>query len=150
MAGIDFDRQAFVPAAERAPRPISRLLAPLILVIALAALGLVGFKLLSEYSRNAPSIDSRGLEQIQQQLAGMEKRIDQLEKRRKVSSSEPSNISSKPASPESTGTPSSKRSTYRISSTSVLHSESKSNQPPGALRQTSTCRRDSSASEDSA
>ncbi len=150
MAGIDFDRQAFVPAVERAPRPTSRLLAPLILVIAVAALGLAGFKLLSEYSRSTPSIDSQGLEQIQHQLAGMEKRIDQLEKRRKVSSSEPANISSKPESHDSTGTPPSKRSTYTISSAIALQAQTTPNRHSDPIMHPSTSRLSSSSAEDSA
>jgi hypothetical protein len=150
MAGIDFDRQAFVPAAERAPRPTSRVLAPLILVIAVAALGVVGFKLLSEYSRSAPGSDSQGLEQIQQQLAGMEKRIDQLEKRRKVSSPEPANISSKPESHDSTVAPPLKRPTYRISSAIAPQAEAMPNRPPDPIVQPSTSRLGSSSAEDSA
>jgi|SRR5713226_1896749 len=150
MAGIDFDRQAFVPASERAPRPTSRLLAPLILVIAVAALGLVGFKLFSEYSRSAPSVESRGLEEIQQQLAGVEKRIDQLEKRRRVSSSEPANISSKPESHDSTGIPPSKQSTYKISSAIALQAEAIPNRPPDPIVHPSSSRLDSSSTEDSA
>lgn len=150
MAGIDFDRQAFVPAAERAPRPTSRLLAPFILVIAVAALGLIGFKLLSEYSRSGVSVDSQGLEQIQQQLAGLQKRIDQLEKRRKVSSSDLANVSSKPESHDSTGTPPSKRSAYRISSAIPLQAEAMAHLPTDPVVHASTFRPGSSSAEDSA
>lgn len=152
MAGIDFDRQAFVPAAERAPQPTSRVLAPLILVIAVAALGLVGFKLFSEYSRSATGSDPQGLEQIQQQLAGMEKRIDQLEKRRKLSSSEPAGISSssKPESHEPAGTPPSKRSVYKISPAIPPQAEAIPNRPPDPVVHPSTSRPSSSSAEDSA
>lgn len=118
MAGIDFDRQAFVSAPERAPRPAPRLLGPLVLVVAIAALGLLAFKLFNDYSRIAPGINSQSLEQIQQQLAGMERRIDQLEKHRRVSISEPVNNSSspKPESHDSTDPLPPKHPHYRISS----------------------------------
>lgn len=118
MAGIDFDRQAFVSAPGSAPRPAPRLLGPLVFVVAIAVLGLLAFKLFNDYSRITPGINSQSLEQIQQQLAGIEKRIDQLEKHRRVPISEPVNNSSspKPESHDSTDPLPPKQPHYRISS----------------------------------
>ena len=118
MAGIDFDRQVFEPAADKMPPQIARILGLLVLVIAVAALGFTGYKL-SEYYRSGVSADSpQGLEQVQQQLADMGKRIDQLEKHRKV-------VVPELATPLKTASPAvepplPKRSAYKISSASVL------------------------------
>lgn len=100
MAGIDFDRKAFVPAAEPAPRPQARVLGSLLLVIALAALAFLGHKLLADSRQSAAApTDSQTLDVLQQQLTKMEKRLEQLERRRKVSLQEsdapPSNSSAK-------------------------------------------------------
>jgi hypothetical protein len=100
MAGIDFDRKAFVPAAEPAPRPQARVLGSLLLVIGLAALAFLGYRLLSDSRQSAAAAtNSQSLDALQQQLTKMEKRLEQLERRRKVSSQEsdapPSNSSAK-------------------------------------------------------
>jgi len=89
MAGVDFDRQAFVPALERAPRPPARMLGLLLFLCVLAALVFLGYKLLSDSRQSAPAVvDSQSLETVQQQLAKIEKRLDQLERRRKSSTTE--------------------------------------------------------------
>jgi hypothetical protein len=89
MAGVDFDRKAFVHAAEPAPRPQARVLASLLLVIALAALAFLAYKLLADSRQSAAAAsDPQSLDAIQQQLTRIEKRLDQLERRRKVSAQE--------------------------------------------------------------
>lgn len=89
MAGVDFDRKAFVPAVERAPRPPARMLGFLLLLCALAALAFVGYKVLSDSRPSAPAtMDSQTLQTLQQHLTKIEKRLDQLERRRKSSASE--------------------------------------------------------------
>jgi uncharacterized membrane protein YdfJ with MMPL/SSD domain len=63
------------------------------------------------------------LEQIQQQLTGMEKRIDQLEQRRRVVLADPASVPSNPSKPTSDGTAksqSARPSGYKISAASVL------------------------------
>lgn len=115
MAGIDFDRQAFVPPAEPAPRGPFRLLAPLVLVIVAGALGLAGFKLYSDYSRSAPAGDAQNLQQIQQQLASMEKRLDQLERHRRPAGTEPAAVPSKAESHSDAPALQVKRFAYKIS-----------------------------------
>src|SRR5713226_3138402 len=89
MAGVDFDRKAFVPAPETAPRAQARMLGPLLLVIALAALAFLGYKLLADSRQSAAAAsDSQSLDAVQQQLTRIEKRLDQLERRRKSSAPE--------------------------------------------------------------
>ena len=85
MAGIDFDRQAFVPTTEKASRVPPNILGPIILIVAIVVAGLLGYKLLSGSSaRSAQNADSEGLAQIQQQLGEIQKRLDVLEKHRKI------------------------------------------------------------------
>lgn len=89
MTGVDFDRKAFVPAPEPAPRPQGRVLGSLLLVMALAALAFLGYKLLADSRPSAAAAsDSQSLDAIQQQLTRIERRLDQLEHRRKVSAQE--------------------------------------------------------------
>jgi uncharacterized coiled-coil protein SlyX len=86
MAGVDFDRKAFVPAAEPAPRPQAGAIGSLLLVLALAALAFFGYKLLADSRQSAAAAsDSQNLDAVQQQLTRIEKRLDQLERRRKSS-----------------------------------------------------------------
>src|SRR5260370_33298315 len=89
MAGVDFDRKAFVPAPETAPRAQARMLGPLLLVIALAALAFLGYKLLADSRQSsAAASDSQSLDAVQQQLTKIEQRLDQLERRPTTSAPE--------------------------------------------------------------
>jgi len=136
MAGVDFDRQAFIPAAQPPARPAPRLLVPLILMIGVATLGFIGYKLFSQYSQNSPTANSQGLQQIQEQLAGMEKRLDQLEKHRKVPVAEtPANAAPAIQSQHASGNPSPKRQVYRITSGSALDPQPKKSRPPEPIIQ---------------
>src|SRR5208282_3114989 len=86
MAGIDFDRQVFAPAPESgAPLQTSRLVGALFVIMAVLVAGYAGFRLVSKYVPGEPSAEAAppALQQIQQQLADMEVRLDLLEKHRK-------------------------------------------------------------------
>ena len=137
MAGVDFDRQAFIPAAPPAPRPAPRAILPLVMMIGVATLAFIGYKLFSQYSQSSPSTNPQGLEQIQAQLAGMEKRLDQLEKHRKVSVAEAPQAILAPASQaqHSSGNNSPKRQTYKITSGSALDPQPKPSLPPVPVAQ---------------
>jgi hypothetical protein len=139
MAGVDFDRQAFIPAAQPAQRPAPRLVVPLVLMLAVAALGFVGYKLFSQYSQGTLAANPQGLEQIQEQLAGMEKRLDQLEKHRKVSVAEtPASTAPPVQSQHTSGNPSPKRPAYKITSGSALDPQPKPSSPPQPMVQSPT------------
>jgi hypothetical protein len=103
MAGIDFDRQAFVTPADKAPRVSPHILGPVILLVAIAAAGLIGYKLIHGSStRSSQATDSETVAQMQQQIDELQKRLETLEKHRKISSAEPvkealEKISSAPA-----------------------------------------------------
>ena len=89
MPGIDFDRKAFVPTPEPTQRPPSRALGALLLVIAAVALAFLGYKLVADSRQSAAAAsDSQSVDAIQQQLTKIEKRLDQLERRRKSSAQE--------------------------------------------------------------
>jgi Tfp pilus assembly protein PilV len=122
MPGIDFDRQAFAPAADQTPQNLSRILIFVGLVVVVGLIGLIGYKLYSGFAVGAASADSQGIEQMQQQLTDMKARIDQLEKRRKVAVSEPVASPKIPASPiVEPAVP--KRTGYKVSSASVLQAQ---------------------------
>jgi hypothetical protein len=90
MAGIDFDRQVFVTPTDKAPRVSPHILGPVILLIAIAAAGLIGYKLISGSSaRSSQQADSDSVAQMQQQIDELQKRLDMLEKHRKIASAEP-------------------------------------------------------------
>ena len=123
MPGIDFDRQVFVPAAaDQAPRPLSRILIPLVLVVVIGLIGLIGYKLYLGFSGGVASANSQGIEQMQQQLTDMETRLDQLEKHRKAAVSQPVASAKIPASPIAEP-PAPKRTAYKVSAASVLQAQ---------------------------
>jgi Tfp pilus assembly protein PilV len=120
MAGIDFDRQAFVAKADQNPQQqLNWILGVVVLVIAVGALGFVGYKLISEYSGTPASADTQGIEQLQQQLADMGKRIDQLEKHRKMVGPAES-AAPKPLAAPAVEPAAAKHGGYKISAASVL------------------------------
>lgn len=89
MPGVDFDRKAFLPTTEGAPRSQNRALGAVIFLVALLAAGILGYKVLSEFKQGtAAASDSQNLEAIQQQVAKLERRLEQLERRHKASTQE--------------------------------------------------------------
>jgi hypothetical protein len=90
MAGIDFDRQAFVTPTDKAPRVSPHVLGPVILLIVIAAAGLIGYKLVYGSSvRSSQTTDSESVAQMQQHIDELQKRLDTLEKHRKIAPTEP-------------------------------------------------------------
>ena len=132
MAGIDFDRQVFVPPAEQAAKQPSRIMGVVILAVAIAGIGFVGYKLLSDTSLNGTSAEANSLQQIQQQLADMKERVDQLEKRHKPAVPESAAVTPK-TSPATSGTTTRTKPAYQISAASSLSPQRNPNpitQPP--------------------
>jgi hypothetical protein len=132
MAGIDFDRQVFVPPAEQAVKQPSRIMGVVILAIAIAGIGFVGYKLLSDTSLNGISAEANSLQQIQQQLADMKERVDQLEKRHRSAAPE-SAVATPKSSPATSGATTHSRPAYQISAASSLSPQRNPNpatQPP--------------------
>jgi hypothetical protein len=136
MAGIDFDRQVFVPPVDQAPtKQPSRIIGVLILAIAISGIGFVAYKLMSDPSLNGTSAEANSLQQIQQQLADMNQRLDQLEKRRKIAAPEPAVTTPKTSPAASSAIPRSTRPAYQISAASSLSPQRNPDpiaQPPSA------------------
>jgi cell division septum initiation protein DivIVA len=79
MAGIDFE----------APRVSPHILGPVILLIAIAAAGLIGYELISGSSaRSSQQGDSETVAEMQQRIDELQKRLDTLEKHRKIAPAE--------------------------------------------------------------
>src|SRR5882724_9732264 len=84
MAGIEFDRQIFTPAAEAQRAQAPKAMGVILLVLALGLAGLVGYKVFTQASQsNAIASANAQVEQLQQQLAESQKRIEDLEKHRR-------------------------------------------------------------------
>jgi hypothetical protein len=88
MAGIDFDRQVFVAPTEQPVPQQPRALGLVILAIAVIGIAFIGYKLLSYAGEGGASAESNSLQQMQQQLADMKERMDQMEKRHKSAAPE--------------------------------------------------------------
>jgi hypothetical protein len=85
MSGIDFNREVFVARQNQASGGAApRALGSFILVISIAALGFVGYRLFMDYSRDQLAPAPQGVQELQQQVTELQRRIDQLEKQRKV------------------------------------------------------------------
>ena len=99
MAGIEFDRQAFIPAEGKSPRVTSNIIGAVILVAAIAVAGFIAYKLIPSLSATAApqTADAASVAQLQQQLGEMQQRIDTLEKRRKGGSVESTKAPEPPA-----------------------------------------------------
>lgn len=81
-AGIEYDREAFIPAAEHMSdgNPSMRgILVLLASIAAIAALAFLGYKIVTQSDANGSVADSRVLGQLDQRLSGIEQRLEQLE-----------------------------------------------------------------------
>jgi hypothetical protein len=125
MAGIDFDRQVFVPPTEPSRRFALQALGPALFVLAIGAVSLVGYKIYSEKVRVAvagpttPEVDL-----LRQQLADMQKRLDQVEKHRRPIQDDPLSASKVKPLAEPKSAPLS-RIVYQVTSASKLPAVSK-------------------------
>jgi hypothetical protein len=120
MAGIDFDRQVFVAPTEQPAPQQPRALGLIILAIAVIGIAFIGYKLLSYAGESGASAESNSLQQIQQELADMKERMDQMEKRHKTAAPEsvlpPSRMEESLPSASSRAKPA-----YQISAASALN-----------------------------
>ena len=134
MPGIDFDRQIFVPPVDQPQKPPSRIIGVVILAVAILGIGFVGYKLMSDTSLSGASAEANSLQQIQQELADMNERIDLLEKRHKGTPVEATAATPKP-SPAASGPSTRSKPAYQISAASALSPQRNPNpasQPPVA------------------
>ncbi|MFZ0521225.1 MAG: hypothetical protein WAL95_09390 [Candidatus Acidiferrales bacterium] len=130
MPGIDFDRQVFVPPVEDQPqKPPSRIVGIVILAVAVAGIAFVGYKLMFDPSLNGVSAEANSLQQIQQELADMKERLDQLDKRHKGTAVESPVATSPKTSPDSSGATTRSKPAYQISAASTLSAQRNPNPP---------------------
>lgn len=120
MAGIDFDRQVFVAPAEQPAPQQPRALGLVILAIAVIGIAFIGYKLLSYAGESGVSAESNSLQQIQQQLADIKERMDQLEKRHKTAAPD-SAVAPSRAEPAVTAAANRAKPAYQISAASALN-----------------------------
>jgi len=115
--GIEYDRQAFVTSAEPASPSGSRFSGVLLLLVAVAGLGLLGYKFLIQSAVDDPEANRRTLVQIEQRMAGIEERLEQIEQNHNRSAVEfaPSAKKPEPSSPVETDAQNPRRFTYHVS-----------------------------------
>ena len=128
MAGIEFDRQAFVAANPPQGPSATQLLGPVLLVLTLAVVALVGYKIFAVNSQNNDVASANAqVQQLEQQLAEMQKHVDALEKHRKAAPSETAPVPApSAAAPSATRPP---RTIYRIAAASAQPAQVKSGAP---------------------
>lgn len=81
-AGIEYDREAFMPAADAMSDGNPSLRGVLVLlasIAAIVALAFLGYKIVAQSDAGGSVGDSRVLSQLDQRLSGIEQRLEQLE-----------------------------------------------------------------------
>src|SRR5215469_13821124 len=99
MAGIEFDRQIFAPsAAETTKKAAPLALGAVLLFVVLGLAGFVGYKIFTQTSQaNAIAAANAEVQQLQQQLADSQKRVEELERHRKPAKIETPVVNAQPA-----------------------------------------------------
>ena len=117
--GIDFDRQAFVTSSESSPASSSPFTGVLLLLVAIAALCLLGYKFLIRSAVDDPENMRRTLAQVDQRMAGIEERLEQMEQNRNRAAGIVPAAGNKPAAsnPGASDPQNPPRVVYRISPT---------------------------------
>jgi hypothetical protein len=116
MSGIEFDRQSFVRAGQpHRNSPLSSI-GLLVAALAVAGAGYISYKLISAPTPASRATDDvQVLDQMQQQIARLDERIEELEKHRKPVAAEPA----APPKPE-TSAVQEKRPSYKVKAGSAL------------------------------
>jgi len=119
MAGIEFDRQVFAPAEEQQRKAPPQLLGMVLLILALGLAGIVGYKVFTQFSQgNSTAAANAHVEELQQQLASSQKRVEELEKHHKSAKAQaPVPVAEAPAVVKN---PAPARTVYRIAAASAL------------------------------
>ena len=119
MAGIEFDRQVFAPAADAENRTPSKIFGTVALVLALGLAGLVGYKIFTQVSQQHQLSEANAqIEQLQIQLADSQKQMEELQKKHKQS---PAKVeAAAPATTPATAQAPAPHRTYHVTAGSVL------------------------------
>jgi hypothetical protein len=118
MAGIEFDRQIFAPSTSESPKKaVPQAFGAVLLLVTLGLAGFVGYKIFTQTSQaNAIAAANAQVEQLQQQLADSQKRLEELEKRRKSVKVETPVATPQPAVAKTPAV----RTVYRVAAASAL------------------------------
>jgi hypothetical protein len=84
MSGVEFDRQSFVRAGQPPRRSALPIIGLFVAALALVGAGYISYKLISApMPASRPADEAQVLDQMQQQIARLDERIEELEKHRK-------------------------------------------------------------------
>ena len=134
MAGIEFDRGVFVPVNAPPERSIARTLSPILFLLAVGLVAVVGYKIYTETKQSAVVAAANSeVQQLQQQLAEMQKRLDQMEKHHKVAPADASPISSDQRASSPSVISSAKKTVYKVTAASALPPQSKPTVPVASV-----------------
>ena len=138
MAGMEFDRQAFVPASTQTAspeKPLIQLISSLLLVMALGLVCYVGYKVyLVNQNNSAVASASDEIQRLQQQLGDVQKRLDAVERRRKAATPELATNPEPAVKPAKADGPT--RTLYRIAAASAQPVQPKPSNPAANLAPT--------------
>lgn len=136
MAGVDFDRQAFVAASPAPMKSAIQLLGPIALLFGIALIGFVGYKAFLVNTQNSALASANAqVQQLEQQLSEMQKRMDTIEKHHKTAQTQPITASDAPDAAKATAaTVGHPRPVYHIVAASSLppQAASPANSQPAA------------------
>jgi prefoldin subunit 5 len=119
MAGIEFDRQVFAPATETPRKAPPQLLGMVLLILALGLAGIVGYKVFTQVSQSHSTAAANAhVEELQQQLASSQKRVEELEKHHKSGKAQTPVLTAE--APAVVKNPAPARTIYRIAAASAL------------------------------
>lgn len=113
-SGMDFDRQLFVQPQASVPRPASNLSGLILVVVVLAAVGILAYKLVPQFSSDSASTGNLAMANIDKRLVEIEGRLEKLETSRKLIISSP-NVS--PADSNDKSAKPAAKTVYQISPT---------------------------------
>jgi len=124
MAGIEFDRQAFIPSVGPKERSTFQIVGPIVMLLASSLMCYVGYKifLVKTQESDLAAANTR-VQQLEQQLTDMQKRVETVEKHRKPAPAEATPAA--PAGTQSAALAAKPRTVYRIAAASALPPQSK-------------------------
>ena len=132
MAGVEFDRQAFVPASAPTPtqgKSLIHLVGSLLLVMALGLVCYVGYKVyLVNLNNTSLTSASQEIQRLEQQLDEMQKRLNAVERHKKAAAAEPVVSPEPPGKSTKVAPPT--RTLYRIATASAMPAQQKPSNPP--------------------